>query len=49
MRTLKRGFSIVRKDGMIIRSTKNLSINDVLDINLAEGDIEASISGINGT
>ncbi|MDR3259530.1 MAG: exodeoxyribonuclease VII large subunit, partial [Fusobacteriaceae bacterium] len=40
---LNRGYSIVMSKGKIIKSTKNLNINDEIDITTADGKIEGTI------
>lgn len=44
--TLKRGFSIVKKDGVVIKDTDKLKIDDVIDIDLYSGHIQAKIKEI---
>lgn len=44
---LERGYSIVRKAGKVVRSTKNISVDDTLDINLARGTVTTSVKSIN--
>ncbi|HJJ47356.1 MAG TPA: hypothetical protein O0X32_03800, partial [Methanocorpusculum sp.] len=43
---LERGYSMVRKNGAIIRSKQTLNVNDLLNIRLADGDIDAKIEKI---
>ena len=43
---LERGYAMVRKNGVIIRSKQDLTVNDVLNIRLADGDIDAKIEKI---
>ena len=43
MNTLKRGYSIVRKDGNVISDIKNIKKSDVIDINLKNGNINAKV------
>lgn len=40
---LRRGYAIVIKDGNVVRSAKNLRINDTITIKLHDGDIEATV------
>lgn len=43
---LERGYSIVRKQGRLIRSTEAVLINDELDINLSNGRLTATVKAI---
>lgn len=43
---LERGYAMVRKNGAIIRSKQDLNVNDLLNIRLADGDIDAKIEKI---
>lgn len=40
---LNRGYSIVRKQGKLIRSVNSLSVNDILDITLATGSLTSEV------
>jgi len=40
---LKRGFSIIRQDGKVIQSVKNIDINKILETQLEDGKIESKI------
>jgi exodeoxyribonuclease VII large subunit len=44
---LKRGYSIVRKQGKVIRSASSLAITDKLDINFAVGSAVSEVKSIN--
>ncbi len=41
--TLKRGFSVVKKDGKIIKDTSSIDLGDIIDIDLFEGHLKAEI------
>ena len=43
MNTLKRGYSIVRKDGNVISDIKKIKKSDVIDINIKNGNINAKV------
>ena len=43
MNTLKRGYSIVRKDGNVISDVKNIKKSDIIDINLKNGSVNAKV------
>lgn len=45
---LKRGFSLIRKDGELISSTKQFAKGDVLQLQLAAGNADAKIQDIYG-
>ena len=42
--TLKRGYSIIKKDNKAISSKKNLKKNDIIDIEFQDGSVEATIN-----
>lgn len=44
--TFRRGYSISRKDNKIIKSIENVAINDLLTINLLDGDIKCRVENI---
>ena len=44
---LERGYSIVRRDGRVLRSSENLSINDLLGIHFAKGSVISQVEKIN--
>lgn len=46
LQTLNRGYSIVRKNNIVINDTNNLKINDKLTIELVNGIIEGNITNI---
>jgi exodeoxyribonuclease VII large subunit len=43
---LERGYSIVRKQGKVVRSVSSISLDDILDINLAKGELSAEVKSI---
>jgi exodeoxyribonuclease VII large subunit len=43
---LDRGYSVVRKNGKVIRSSALLKINDILDISLAKGSVSSQVKGV---
>jgi exodeoxyribonuclease VII large subunit len=43
-RQLRLGYSIVQKDGQIVRSTKNVTIGDELSIQVADGKITSKVT-----
>jgi exodeoxyribonuclease VII large subunit len=43
---LERGYSIVRKNGKVIRAASVISLDDTLDINLAKGNLTAKVKSI---
>lgn len=45
-RNLRLGYSIVRKDGKVVRTVKNLNIGDRFDLQLADGIIEGETKKI---
>lgn len=45
-KVLRRGYSIVRKKGNLVRDIKTLELNDILDIQLANGKIASEIKAI---
>ena len=44
---LDKGYSLVEANGKIIKSSKDVSINDLIDIKLHEGSIKAEVREIN--
>lgn len=44
--TIKRGYSMTKKDGKVITSTKELKIKDKLEITLTDGTINAEVTKI---
>ena len=44
--TLARGYSISFKQGEIVRSVKQVSQGDSLDLRLADGEVKATVSGV---
>lgn len=43
---LEKGYSLVKKDGHIIKSTQNIKNNDILDIKLYQGELKAEVKEI---
>lgn len=43
---LEKGYSLVESDNKIIKSSKNLKINDIIDIRLHEGAVKAEVKEI---
>ncbi len=43
-RQLKLGYSIVRKDGQIVRSIKNVTIGDTIETQVADGTLTSTVS-----
>ena len=46
LNTLKRGYSITKKDNIVISSVKNIKSNDILEINLNDGSIITSVKEV---
>lgn len=46
IRALQLGYSLVRKDGRIVRGTAGLALGDRINIQLGRGSIESEITGI---
>lgn len=46
LQTIKRGYSMTKKDGKVITSTKELKIKDKLEITLTDGTINAEVTKI---
>ncbi len=46
VRVLQLGYSLVRKEGRIIRGTDGVALGDRIDIQLGQGSIESEITGI---
>lgn len=46
LNTLKRGFSITKKDNNVITGIKNIKVNDKVTINLKDGSFESIVSRI---
>jgi exodeoxyribonuclease VII large subunit len=44
---LERGYAVIRKQSSVVRSINQLSLGDVLDINLAKGGVSAVVKSIN--
>ncbi|MBR4830208.1 MAG: exodeoxyribonuclease VII large subunit [Bacilli bacterium] len=46
LNTLKRGYSITKKDNIVISSVKGIKSNDILEINLNDGSIITSVKEV---
>ena len=46
LNTLKRGYSITKKDNKVISSIKNIKSNDILEINLNDGSIITNVKKV---
>lgn len=46
---LDRGYSLVRKNGKIIKSVKSIKIDDKLELIISDGNAEVSVSKLNAT
>ena len=46
MRALRLGYSLVRKEGKIIRESGRLAVGDQIDIQLSRGRVESKITGL---
>ena len=46
LNSLKRGYSIVKKDGKSIKDVKNLKENDIINIELNNGIIKSTVNQI---
>ena len=47
MNTLKRGYSIVKKDDNVISDIKNVSVDDIINVNIKNGIINAKVVEVN--
>ena len=47
LNVLKRGFSLTYKDNKIVKSVKNININDTLKLKLSDGDVLVYVKEIN--
>ena len=47
MNTLKRGYSIVKKDDKVISDIKNVSVDDIINVNIKNGIINAKVVEVN--
>jgi len=47
MNTLKRGYSIVKKEDKVVSDINNINIDDVLNINIKNGNINARVIEVN--
>jgi exodeoxyribonuclease VII large subunit len=46
--TLERGYAIVRREGSIVRAARDVSVSDRLEIQLATGQIRATVDDVRG-
>lgn len=46
LKVVERGYSIVTKDGQVVKNSEQVAVNDVVEIRLAQGTLEASIQKI---
>lgn len=44
---LDKGYSIIYKDGKIVKNTKNISVRDDLNIIVSNGNIDVTVKGVN--
>ena len=44
---LDKGYSIIYKDGKIVKNTKDISINDDLNVIISDGNIDVTVKGVN--
>ena len=42
-----KGYSIIYKDGKIVKNTKDISINDDLNVIISDGNIDVTVKGVN--
>jgi len=47
MNTLKRGYSIVKKDNKVISDIKNIMVDDMINVNIKNGSINAKVVEVN--
>ena len=47
MNTIKRGYSIVRKDNKVISDIKKIKTDDIININIRNGIINAKVVEVN--
>ena len=47
MNTLKRGYSIVKKEDKVVSDINNINIDDILNINIKNGNINAKVIEVN--
>ena len=43
MNTLKRGYSIVKKDNKVVSDIKNICVDDMINIDIKDGIINAKV------
>ena len=46
LNTLKRGYSITKKDKKVLTSIKNIKTNEMIEVNLSDGIINAKVNEI---
>ena len=44
---LDKGYSIIYKDGKIVKNTKDININDDLNVIISDGNIDVTVKGVN--
>lgn len=44
---LDKGYSIIYKDGKIVKNTKDISVNEELNIIVSDGNIDVTVKGVN--
>ena len=46
LKILEKGYSVVKKDQKVINDSSNLNLNDIINISMAKGNLEAKITNI---
>ena len=46
LKILEKGYSVVKKDQKVINDSSNLNLNDIINITMAKGNLEAKITNI---
>ena len=44
---LDKGYSIIYKDGKIVKNTKDISVSDELNVIISDGNIDVTVKGVN--
>ena len=44
---LNKGYSIIYKDGKIVKNTKDISVSDELNVIISDGNIDVTVKGVN--
>ena len=47
MNTLRRGYSIVKKDNMVVSDIENVSVDDMINVSIKNGVINAKVVEVN--